>query len=56
MINFNVFRPKMIKLETVNLSSGDFMQVKLLLKNNGYFTFDEFGDTVGVNLNKIILS
>ena len=56
MINFNVFRPKMIKLETVNLSNADFMQVKLLLKSNGYFIFHEFGDTVGINLNKIILS
>lgn len=55
MIDFGAIKPKMIKYESVNLSKEDQYKLIVLLKKNGYYLFQEFGDTVGVNLSKIKL-
>lgn len=55
MINFKVFKPAIIKYESVNLIKEDKRKSELLLKENGYHLFDEFGDTVGINLSKVKL-
>jgi FkbM family methyltransferase len=55
MIDFGAIRPKMIKYESVNLSKEDQYKLIVLLEKNGYYLFQEFGDTVGVNLSKIKL-
>lgn len=55
MTDFNVIRPKIIKYEFVNLNIEDQSALKLLLNNNGYYTFNEFGDTVCIDLKKIKL-
>lgn len=55
MIDFDIIKPKIIKYEYVNLNIEDQKALLLLLNNNGYFMFNEFGDTVGVDLKKIKL-
>lgn len=55
MIDFGAVSPKMIKYESVNLSKEDQYKLIVLLEKNGYYLFQEFGDTVGVNLSKIKL-
>lgn len=55
MIDFGAIKPRMIKYESVNLSKEDQYKLKILLEKNGYYLFQEFGDTVGVNLGKIKL-
>lgn len=55
MIDFGAIRPKMIKYESVNLGKEDEYKLRVLLEKYGYYLFQEFGDTVGVNLNKIKL-
>lgn len=55
MIDFGAIKPKMIKYESVNLSKEDQYKLSVLLEKNGYYLFQEFGDTVGVNLSKIKL-
>ncbi|MFH6999063.1 FkbM family methyltransferase [Flavobacterium sp. FlaQc-57] len=54
-LNFESYRPFMIKYEKVNLKASDQNQLKVYLKRHGYFLFDEFGDTIAVNLAKIKL-
>jgi FkbM family methyltransferase len=54
-MDFKCFKPLMIKYESVNLSKEDKKDLKLLLKDNGYYLFDEKGDSVAVNLKKIKL-
>lgn len=53
MLDFAKFLPNMIKYESVNLSKEDQNNSRLLLKKNGYYLFNEGGDTIGVNLHKI---
>ena len=55
MINFNKIKPFIIRYESVNLSNKDNYELSILLKSYGYFLFNEFGDRVGINLNKIKL-
>ena len=55
MINFDVIKPKIIKYESVNLEIEDQKALVALLKNNGYYVFNELGDTVGINLKNIRL-
>ncbi len=53
MLNFNKLKPEIIKYESVNLSIDKKKNSELLLKQQGYYTFNESGDTIGVNLSKI---
>lgn len=55
MINFDIIKPKIIKYESVNLETEDQKKLVTLLKNEGYYVFNEFCDTVGINLKKIKL-
>lgn len=55
MIDFKVIRPLVIKYESVNLNEDDRHNLLLLLKKHGYYLFNELGDTVGIDLNKIRL-
>lgn len=55
MIDFYIIKPNVIKYESVNLNNEDQNALEVLLREQGYFTFKEFGDTVGVNLKKIKL-
>ena len=53
MIDFENMKPLIIKYESVNLSVRDKSAARQLLENQGYFVFDEIGDTVGINISKI---
>ncbi len=53
MVDFTKFSPKIIKYEFVNLNETEQKQLRALLKGQGYYLFNEFGDTIGVNLHKI---
>lgn len=55
MIDFKKIYPSIIKYEFVNLNAEDQNSLLYLLKNKGYFTFNEFGDTIGICLDKIKL-
>lgn len=55
MIDFNVIKPKMIKYESVNLSKEDQYKLIVILEKNGFYLFQESGDSIGVNLSKIKL-
>lgn len=55
MVDFDCIKPRIIKYESVNLTSEDKDKLKFLLKGQGYYLFEEFGDTVGVNLSKVKL-
>lgn len=55
MIDFNIIKPKIIKYEFVHLNNQDRNFLELLLKDQGYFIFKEFGDIVGVDLKNIKL-
>lgn len=54
-LDFEIFRPLIIKYENVNLSIVDQNNLKRILKNQKYFLFDELGDTIAINLKKIKL-
>ena len=45
----------MIKFEYVNLNKEDKEKSLILLRKEGYYLFDEFGDIIGVDLHKINL-
>lgn len=55
MIDFKKIKPKIIKFESVNLNDSDRMNANMLLKMNGYYLFNEQGDTIGLNLNSLRL-
>lgn len=55
MIDFNTIRPTIIKYEHANLTNQNQNDLLLLLKNNGYFVFNELSDTIGLDLRKIKL-
>lgn len=55
MIDFKAIKPAIIKYESVNLNSEDQVKLIILLKKYGYYLFQEFGDTVGINLSRIKL-
>ncbi|KVV15876.1 FkbM family methyltransferase [Flavobacterium sp. TAB 87] len=55
MIDFSIIKPKIIKFEYINLSDSDKITANELLRDNGYYLFNEYGDTVGVNLKAIKL-
>jgi len=55
MIDFVTIKPEIIKYESVNLSCEDQDKLIILLKEHGYYLFQEFGDTVGLNLSKVKL-
>jgi FkbM family methyltransferase len=55
MLDFTKVKPNIIKYESVNLSKENQDNALSLLRENGYYLFNEFGDTVGINLNKIKL-
>lgn len=53
MVNFNKLKPSIIKYESVNLSDEGKKQAIILLKKEGYYVFNEMGDTIGIDLKKI---
>lgn len=55
MIDFYELKPAIIKYESVNLKEVDKEKSLFLLRKEGYYLFNEFGDTIGVNLHKIKL-
>ena len=55
MVDFDNIKPTIIKYESVNLEIEDQKDLIVLLRNNGYYTFNEFGDTIGINLKKVKL-
>lgn len=55
MVDFRKLKPNVIKYEFVNLTIENQHNAHLLLKRYGYYYFNEFGDTIGVNLKKIRL-
>lgn len=55
MLDFSIIKPSIIKFESVNLKIEDQNNLVLLLKSKGYYLFNEFGDTIGINLKKIKL-
>ncbi|MFC6876102.1 FkbM family methyltransferase [Flavobacterium myungsuense] len=55
MIDFNIIKPSIIKYESVNLEIEEQKKLIILLRNKGYLTFNEYGDTIGINLKKVKL-
>ncbi len=55
MIDFQKYRPKMVKAEYVNLKKLEKKQMKHLLKIQGYFVFIEGLDIIGIDLKRIKL-
>ena len=55
MIDFECIKPKKIKYESINLKEDEKNNLELLLENQGYFVFTEFGDSIAIKLNKIKL-
>lgn len=53
MLSFSEFKPAMIKFEHVNLNKEDKENSLILLRKEGYYLFDELGDTIGIDLHKI---
>ena len=53
MIDFKKLDISIIKLEFVNLSKNEKLNSKAILKENGFYTFVEGIDLIGVNLKKI---
>lgn len=53
MINFQINKPSIVKYESVNLSDLEKNNSISLLIENGYYIFNEKGDTIGVDLRKI---
>jgi FkbM family methyltransferase len=55
MIDFNKFKPKIIKMEFVNLDEDDKKAAKKLLEDYGYYVVLEGIDYISFDLNKINL-
>lgn len=55
MIDFKIFKPSLIKYEFINLELNDIKECEDLIKRNGYFCFNEGGDTICIDLCKIKL-
>lgn len=55
MIDFKGIKPTIIKYEYANLKIEDQKNAVLLLQAEGYYLFNEFGDTIGINLRKVKL-
>lgn len=54
-LDFDFFKPSIIKYEKVHLKYVEDLNLKTLLKLNKYFLFDEFGDIIAIDLKKIKL-
>lgn len=55
MIDFKSIFPSMIKFESINLLADEKVKAIKILLENGYFIFDEIGDTIGIRLDKLSL-
>ncbi len=55
MIDFKKLHPSILKYEYVNLNTIEQNSLLNLLQNEGYYTFNESGDTIAINLSKIKL-
>ena len=53
MVDFYKWKPLLVKFESVNLNAASKKEAVHLLKNFGYYIFDEAGDSIGVDLKKI---
>lgn len=53
MIDFKKLDLNIIKLEFVNLSENEKKNSKAILKENGFYTFVEGIDLIGINLKKV---
>jgi FkbM family methyltransferase len=53
MIDFKKIKPSILKFESVHLKEEDGVVLNKKLKEKGYYIFNEFGDNVAINLNKI---
>jgi FkbM family methyltransferase len=54
-LDFSSIKPLLIKFENVNLNEDEKKASMEILKANNYFLFNEFGDTIAVDLKKIKL-
>lgn len=55
MIDFKIIKPKILKFESISLSSEDIDSINDLLEKQDYYIFNEGNDTVAVDLKKIKL-
>lgn len=55
MIDFKKLHPKIIKFEFVNIEPIKRQKLNKLLKDEGYIIFNERGDTIALDLKKILL-
>ncbi len=53
MFSFSLGKPRMIKAEYVNLNTTAKKQIITLLKKQGYYTFFEGLDVIGMDLNRM---
>ncbi len=54
-IDFNIFKPSIIRYEFVNLTEEEKDKSKNLLKAYNYYLFDEGSDKIAINVNKVKL-
>ena len=55
MIDFEIMYPEIIKYESINLSNANKTNAELLLEGKNYYMFNENGDTIALQLNKVRL-
>ena len=55
MIDFEVLKPSIIKLEYANLNKKQISEAQSILKRQGYFCFYQFPDMIAVQLKKVLL-
>jgi FkbM family methyltransferase len=55
MIDFSIIKPSIIRYEHKNLGEYEKLEATKILRNNGYFIFNESEDTIAIYLNKIKL-
>ncbi len=52
-IDFNICKPTIIKFEFVNLTSQKRQKLKLFLKKQNYYLFDDVCDTIALDFSKV---
>ena len=55
MIDFKKLHPKIIKFEFVNLEPSNREKLNKLLQDEKYILFNEGGDTIAVDINRVLL-
>lgn len=55
MIDFEIMTPKILKFEHVNVTEKEIKELNVMLSNKGYKMFNEGGDTIAIDLKRVLL-